>query len=751
MQTNSQTQKTVFISTLQTPAYQPVPPQSNLVRAPGPQLDQSENTVKRVTRINKSVNRKAPSNLRERSKLQHSVRVSKIIKRSSRKITTNQGLEVKSAIVGNPEFGEKAPTALKKQVLNVIRKSVKKVVTQPKRMGTQDFKKMNEIVQTRAGNERVSKISMNQCNLVQSKDLPVALYDDLIKRAEIKDRFSCHQGSIRESLQPDDQLEFSNLVKNSIQLEPCDFEESDVRASSVKKSVFSNHASHRKPEQRGRGARLSRSPLKAFDVPSGNDADAQGSFRHSSKLVLGRAVPSRDFSASPHARNSTYSVDRSQASMRSRNSSCYKIVKREVGASAKMSQKNVGRLSHDLRAFKVKAKPLDDNLDVLGSGNFVNLEEMSDSMLKTAPVMNNVQPSKKERNQFFFSPSKSDREIIGRRRGDAIGDLKSRSNSYKKQSAPAHFTTLEGKSRSVFTEKPFLTHQVDEGEPCSQLFNVSPEKLGASGSPPGFEAGYKTALPWTLSKEEDPELLLKDLESGIEELKKLKKRTASHTPTRNQRMIYRQILDNVCPQKKAKKRFKSRVDTGIRRKKKRSAHTPNLKQNYSRQLTETRPGRGARGAKRPTRKGRLADKENPRGTGLGKYCSMKYAALQLKNQQNALENILQKCHQKFQQIDKNIENLRDGEVKYQAPTKKSSVLSTRNSKYYSKFVKDQNTNSKKPSFLSKTKKFWNPRKKSKVSRATASTMKMNRIFRELNRAIKQGRDADKNYSRRRLV
>jgi hypothetical protein len=605
----------------------------------------------------------------------------------------------------------------------MLQKSVKKIILETTDLSQNELKKMHKISQPNTPNEKLKKIIAKPCNIIKTKEQPVELYKNLIQNAEIKDRFSVNNGSsIRESFQTEDQLNFSNLIKNSIQFDnpPEDLQETDLHFESVKKSVFSNHHSVKK------------SPHKNREMEVGSQRMNQFEFKNSANRSEVRM-----------------SSVQSKMSGRSRNSSCYKIVKKELDASAKMSQKNSARLSHDLRAFKVKAEPINPYQTTEVQNDFVDFSDINQSMLRTAPIMNNIQLERSDKKQYFFSPSKSERDVFGRKLGQKFVNLKSRSNSHKKNTVPLSHSVMREQQASSFNQNPFLTNHFDQEIPHSQLFNISPEKQEEEKSSFQVEKRFKTTVPRN-NEEEDPEILINELESGIEELKKLKKRTASHTPTRNQRMIYRQIIDVVCPEekKKKKKRFKSRVDTGLRRnQKKRAARTPNLRKNYSKQVSEML---------NQTKRKKKSNKENPNKTGLSKYCSMKYAALQLKNQQNMLENILQKCHNKFKQIDSNIESLKEAEIKYQSktPGKKKSI---RDSKYYSNFVKDLTLSQKKSSVMlnkKKKKKTVNGKKKSYISRATASTMKMNRIFRDLNKAIKFGKKtgvSSKNYRTSRLV
>ena len=627
----------------------------------------NENNMNRIKKLNKSVNKKRTSGHTLNSTLKHSVRVSRIQKQHTQRV-----------------IEKKSKSPFKRTQANLIQKSVKKLILASPDLNEEQMEKVRRMSRPRSVNEKLRKIVVNQCNIVTKKEMPSQLYDQVLQEAMSRDQKnelrSSNVGLLNEQGVPKDSEEFQeNLAKE------------------IKKSIFSNHGSAKK-NTAYTAAFEKEKVMKEFNPFNQN----------SSNMVLGDEIPCEDLYSSEANRQMRSSI-RSKMSNRSRNSSCYKIVKKEVQVSAKMSAKKETRLSHDLRAFKVKAEQVENDIDI---------SQMNSFLMKTSPVQYHT--TNDHKSNYFYSPSKSDREVHVKNSPHKFVNLKSRSNSPRKLTEHVQYKTMQDSAKEIFNDNPFESPEITQ-------IQVTPEVLAEDDLSIKNSKRWRTAVPRDTQEEEDPTYFLNQLESDIEQLKNLKKRTSSHTPTRNQRMIYRQILETVSPlEKKNKKKFKPRNKSEIRSRIPKSVNKKaKLRKNYSQKYSES----SVKPKKKNIKKG---DK-----SGLSKYCSMKYAALQLKNQQNLLENLLESCQNKFKQLDKNIvelENLKEYEF-IKNKSSKPSKRFTRDSKYYSKFTRENDPHKKLVKNSYRKSKNTKKRKTTKLPKGIPSKLKINQIFRDLNKTI----------------
>lgn len=601
--------------------------------------------------------------------LKHKVRVSRIIKHPPQTKVTRESV-----------------SPFQKSHLKILQKSVKKLILEPQVLNESEIEKVRRMSRPRSVNEKLKKIVVNQCNIVKTKQMPTHVYQKLIQDAERK------RASQQHAPAPEEELPES-CPQADIRSEA--FQDSLVQEI-MKKSIFSNHNSVKKSEI---GRNLKNEFEGVIEFQMGSDNQRKGPPESD---PTPKTIPSDDLSISEVKRLRLSA--HSQPSCKSRNSS-YKIVKKELEISAKMSLKQRGRLNHDLRAFQVRAEPTSPG----PAQDQRQLVHLNEALLKTMPAA-----PVDHRQNFFYSPSKSNRDLRGSSHGNQFVELRSKSNSVRRNE------TFEPYQPGRVQMEPSGLNLFDEPEtPKTHQMQVAPEMLNFDELPLRQSKKFRTGVSRRTAEEgqgqDDPVLLLQQLESDFEQLKSLKKRTASHTPTRNQRMIYRQILNNLRP---PRKEFKPRNKSAIKGTRKRAAKTgPRLRKNYSKKVSDT--------SKKPRKNTRRADAKKK---GLSKYCSMKYAALQLKNQQNLLEDLLQSCQHKFKQLDRNITELENKrEVEFERNRK--TVDPGRGSKYYSKFTEERSKKAK-PGPRPK-----GARRTTGKPRKVPSKLKINQIFRDLTKSI----------------
>lgn len=631
----------------------------------------------KISRINKSVNKNSTSNLG----LKHNVRVSRIIKRPSQRVITR-----------------KSVSPFKQSHLKIIQKSVKKLILEPQTLNESEMEKVRRMSRPRSVNEKLKKIVVNQCSIIKSKQMPTGVYQKLIQDAEIRDKYSQSGPASKDSLLREENVNLAHLAESSQRaVESEAFQESLVHEI-MKKSIFSNQNSAKKPNA-DRKLENDFEPAGEFNFDTSDQRERPV---QNAQLVLGQAIPSQDLSASEVKRLRLSA--RSKTSCRSRNSSCYKIVKKELEVSARMSHKQKGRLNHDLRAFQVRAEQVSPrHLE-----DEVQVTQLAESLLKTMPAA----PVDHNPHNYFYSPSKSNREMNETGNTNHFVELSSRSNSIKRNERIEPYHTKQA-------ELDIIHHNLfDEPEtPKEHEMQVSPELLNFDDAPLRESKKFRTAVARVT--EDDPVLLINQLESDIEQLKNLKKRTASHTPTRNQRMIYRQILDNIRP---AKKKFKTRNKSAIKNTQKRSSKTgAKLRKNYSKKIADK--------SSKPRKNAWRGDAKQK---GLSKYCSMKYAALQLKNQQNMLEDLLESCQNKFRRLDRNITELENKrEIDFERNRK--TIDPGRDSKYYSNFTVERGPKKSRAKGSNRGRN--GTRRTTGKPRGIPSKLKINQIFRDLTKSI----------------
>ena len=442
----------------------------------------------------------------------------------------------------------------------------------------------------------------------------------------------------------------------------------------------------------------------------------------------------------------------SRASVCSRKSSNFKIVKRELEVSSRMScKKKKTRLSHDLRAFNIRAEVID--------------EKVVKAELPTIPLLKN---RNKKTKAIFESLSEEIKELIQQRR-TKLKVVRSRSNSVKNlksqtkraeakerrgvmtfrqvdSATTSKRTILEGPVQKEFQlesviihKKPSVAIRNEEKERTTatlfeELELSTPEPSHAQLPTRSEYHSYKTyrveepkgnAQP-SRNKSYSRTSRVDQLQSEIRQImrKKVAKKSY-HIPSGYHRNEPRRHTHVV--------RTRSRTPTQ-RTNLVRAPSNKTFRRNYSQTTID-----GWKKAKTTHKK---SNKENPKnGQGLKNFCSFKYAALQLKTEQTKLKNILESCQTTFKKIDLNLNNLnqiqKNDKNLFRTPKASNINKIARNINYYNQFTKSMRVN-QNISSKSVSKKSRKPKKKN--LKQISSKLRINALYEDLVKKLNFGRN-----------
>lgn len=621
------------------------------------------------------------------------------------------------------------------------RTSVKRLILQPQEM--ENKPNMHEKSGQKDDSEQIKTKIKNELSIRKSKKLPTDFYNEILLNASLL-------SNPQEEPSEEPRLSLKDVLRKSMDLLDQSSRGSSARTSlhpSLKQSHFSRHTSQSKSCQvkRDRGSNLIRGFM------AGSVQRHLEVMPSSTNILPGNRIPTMDMFQT-NERNSQRQSEthcNSKTSMVSRSSSNFKLVKRELEVSARMSRKQKTRLSHDLRAFKVVAEPVGEGAEEGHSGesgtvpNFRNGDEKEategaknsenvdagedpkssaivtkdikleknwdneDEILEAIDRKNfpklfdleqeikcDMKPPRKRRKvtnvfkkdssggDFTDSPfkmrnekskaiydslSKDLKQILNKKCGGRLKQLRSKSNSLKTQSRDFEISDFGHKGIMTFRKRESLRSSFRNNSSARHKHTSSgfQQSIVDQLSREVFDEVHISYLNSTVfnskvqneSKQSPLELerasrkrgqRIDQIELDLSRLKQ-KKELGSGRAAQNHRRQMRQLGRATPP----------RVATPLKGRKSRSPlHlTPNatfhpqprMKKNYSQRYINT------------FKKGRVRgrNKENPTEPRAKGFCSIKYAALELKNQQRKLENILESCQNTFKKLDWNIQNLEE--------------------------------------------------------------------------------------------
>jgi hypothetical protein len=559
--------------------------------------------------------------------------------------------------------------------------------------------------------EQIKTKERNSGNIRKSKILPVKFYDEILMNASIL--------SEKERQSPKKEKKIFNMkdvMRKSMELINVGAlkETSPVKTSrhqSVNKSYFSRNTSQVRMSQ----SKKLVNNIQAFEVEKRNQNLKE--IASSTNILPGNVIPTIDMfqSIENNSRHRSMSNCNSKTSMISRGSSNFKIVKRELNVSARMSLKKKTRLSHDLRAFKVNVEMVDNQEEIPKENNLENEEKRElfeniqdeesvtdESILinkKNFPKLFDLEEqlksqgnseskksdenfeknlfendlnTKKEENSYLDSPfklrnskskaiyeslSKDLKSILNKRHTKKLHDNRSNSHSIKRQSIDQNISQFEQKGIMTFRKRESKQSIKIEKE----MKRVPPKEFTIDNdnsediNQEAFDHMHISFINSTLYNSKVNNIQKKSSNFQNErtrkidqieaDLNKIKhKKPPSVKRLYHQRNLYRQMIGTTPPKVKPRK---SRSPLHLQPSPKFNPKS-RMKKNYSQKYINTFK-----------KNQKIRNKDDPNQEKINGYCSIKFAAMELKNQQKKLENILESCQNTFKKLDWNINNLEE--------------------------------------------------------------------------------------------
>lgn len=574
---------------------------------------------------------------------------------SPRRDTARAGVEILESV---------SPIVLKKT--RGSRTSVKRMILEPQ-ASERDFQE--PAAPAEPGREgRAPRPSLG-FRVRESKRLPTEFYNEILLGASLL-------SNPREAEAPPEGpgLGLAEGLRRSVELpQPS-------QASRPSSPRSSRHASLRQSHfSRNTSQSQARAEPKALSRPIlGFRAGRAGS----SGLLPGTKIPTIDLfqSGERNSRRPTLSNCDSGTSVVSRGSSSFKLVKRELKVSTQMARKKKTRLSHDLRAFKVVAEPLEEGegapgpsgesegaeegpgaqreaeAGALSRASFPKLFALEQEAAREREGAANVfqggpggaeSPFKlrNEKSQAIYeSLSKDLQEVLSQKCGRRLKRVRSKSNSLKGASRDLQASAFEQKGIMTFRKRESARSSF--GGPAKEarrsreaLEEVHISYLNSTAFDSRAENARGTPFAGRAGRIDRLESALHSLKQtkGLaalrrkQQMKRLQRHWSGATPPKQR-----------TPLKPRKSRSPLHLAPGPA-----FAPAARARKNYSQRYIQT------------FRRGRRAQKENPPEPRAKGFCSIKYAALELKSQQRKLEHMLESCQNTFKQLDWNLSNLEE--------------------------------------------------------------------------------------------
>ena len=574
------------------------------------------------------------------------------------------------------------------------RTSVKKLILEPEEE-TEDL--TQNIVANVLDNNAVKTKVKNNCVIRTSKKIPRDFYDKMLLNASILSDNKEEESRASElTINNNIPLNLTQLMRKSIEI----FDEPDKKRSasqfsrhqSLKKSAFSKTNSQKRLTVPIR--KVSNQKINDFSIPcSPNNLKFVGS---STNILPGNPIPTVDMlqSADQMTNARSASMYNSQTSFKSRNSSNMKIVKRELSVSSNINKKKKTRLSHDLRAFQVTVEPVEQEIEDSGfevdinKQNFPKLFDLEDEINETFYVEESLEESKgnlfvkdfsqsskkkvpdspfklrnKKSQAIYDSLSTNVKDILNKK-CQKLNQVKSRSNSPKKNYENDRISNFEQKGVMTFRKKEsFRLENSSKLKETPLMKNIelsTQEKKNINNEVfSNLQISYLNSTLYNSKKRNKDDDKNRD-KNRKKRMKRIQNLESELNYIKKKKMEYKnKISKNFL---KSNNNFNenpinspSRSKTPLKKKKSRSPlhllPSPKFKnktkKNYSQKYINT------------FKRNRPSAKENPDNFEPKRLCSFKYAALELKNQQRKLENILESCQNTFKKLDWNINNLED--------------------------------------------------------------------------------------------
>lgn len=574
------------------------------------------------------------------------------------------------------------------------RTSVKKLILEPEEE-TEDL--TQNIVANVLDNNAVKTKVKNNCVIRTSKKIPRDFYDKMLLNASILSDNKEEESRASElTINNNIPLNLTQLMRKSIEI----FDEPDKKRSasqfsrhqSLKKSAFSKTNSQKRLTVPIR--KVSNQKINDFSIPcSPNNLKFVGS---STNILPGNPIPTVDMlqSADQMTNARSASMYNSQTSFKSRNSSNMKIVKRELSVSSNINKKKKTRLSHDLRAFQVTVEPVEQEIEDSGfevdinKQNFPKLFDLEDEINETFYVEESLEESKgnlfvkdfsqsskkkvpdspfklrnKKSQAIYDSLSTNVKDILNKK-CQKLNQVKSRSNSPKKNYENDRISNFEQKGVMTFRKKESFrlenSSRLKETPLMKNIELSTQEKKNINNEVfSNLQISYLNSTLYNSKKRNKDDDKNRD-KNRKKRMKRIQNLESELNYIKKKKMEYKnKISKNFL---KSNNNFNenpinspSRSKTPLKKKKSRSPlhllPSPKFKnktkKNYSQKYINT------------FKRNRPSAKENPDNFEPKRLCSFKYAALELKNQQKKLENILESCQNTFKKLDWNINNLED--------------------------------------------------------------------------------------------
>ena len=574
------------------------------------------------------------------------------------------------------------------------RTSVKKLILEPEEE-TEDL--TQNIVANVLDNNAVKTKVKNNCVIRTSKKIPRDFYDKMLLNASILSDNKEEESRASElTINNNIPLNLTQLMRKSIEI----FDEPDKKRSasqfsrhqSLKKSAFSKTNSQKRLTVPIR--KVSNQKINDFSIPcSPNNLKFVGS---STNILPGNPIPTVDMlqSADQMTNARSASMYNSQTSFKSRNSSNMKIVKRELSVSSNINKKKKTRLSHDLRAFQVTVEPVEQEIEDSGfevdinKQNFPKLFDLEDEINETFYVEESLEESKgnlfvkdfsqsskkkvpdspfklrnKKSQAIYDSLSTNVKDILNKK-CQKLNQVKSRSNSPKKNYENDRISNFEQKGVMTFRKKKSFrlenSSRLKETPLMKNIELSTQEKKNINNEVfSNLQISYLNSTLYNSKKRNKDDDKNRD-KNRKKRMKRIQNLESELNYIKKKKMEYKnKISKNFL---KSNNNFNenpinspSRSKTPLKKKKSRSPlhllPSPKFKnktkKNYSQKYINT------------FKRNRPSAKENPDNFEPKRLCSFKYAALELKNQQRKLENILESCQNTFKKLDWNINNLED--------------------------------------------------------------------------------------------
>jgi hypothetical protein len=580
------------------------------------------------------------------------------------------------------------------------RTSVKKMILEP-----QEIEERRVMTFEKSPSEEIKTKERNTGTITKSKVMPVEFYDQILMNASILSEKEKTEMSPKKSL-----FNIKDVIRKSMELINDGHKEPDSARNSRHQSLQKSYFSRNTSQQRNIPPTSNLvNNIKEFEMEQKSRLNKLNS---SKNILPGHVIPTMDMfqSMEKTSRQRSMSHCNSKTSVISRGSSSFKIVKRELNVSAQMSRKKKTRLSHDLRAFKINVELVENEEDevekesnhfgknesvLINRENFPKLfnlqEEMKNSnneqVLETHErnIFNKESLDKddyadspfKHRNKkskaIFDSLSKDLKDILNKRRTKKLQHLRSKSNSIKKVSVDQDISEFEQKGIMTFRKresKKSLYHERDVGNLPPKEFiiqNDNSEEINKEV----FDHMHISYINSTMfnskvnnipKKSLDRKERSKRIDQIEADLNKIRQKKPIHFKRHyQQNNFYRQVIGTTPPKMKPRK---SRSPLHLQPSPKFNPQ-PRIKKNYSQKYINTFK-----------KNMKNKNKEHGETEKIKGYCSIKFAAMELKNQQKKLENILETCQNTFKKLDWNINNLE--ELKHRK-TKKQEMKIKQNS------------------------------------------------------------------------